>query len=89
METDKLKVYVLKNDSVKIEMIDNVRTITIKDKKYNLMIMKDYWPLIGEIDGSIYIESDDIYKFENIRGFYKLSKDIFHLIIRSEENDVK
>ncbi len=89
METDKIKAYILNNDSVKIDVIEDVHAINIKDKKYNLLIMKDYWPLIGEIDGSIYIEGSEVHNFEDIKGFYTLSKNIFHLIIREEDNDVE
>ena len=89
METDNLKVVILDNDKVKINEIDNVSAIRIKDNNYNLLIMKDYWPLLGEINGSIIIEANNAYDYKNIKGFYTLSHNIFHLIIleKEEEND--
>ena len=84
METNKelIKVIVLKNNSVAMEEIENVRIIKIKDKKYNLLIMRDYWPILGEIDGTVHIEAETNIDFTNLKGFYCLSHNIFHLIIR-------
>ena len=49
--------------------------------KYNLLIMKDYWPVIGEINGNVYIDGKEEHAYENIKGFYMLSHNIFRLII--------
>ena len=87
--SDMLEVIVLESDNAKIQRIDNVKVIRVKDKNYNLLIMKDYWPVVGEIDGKILIESDREYSFSCINGFYSVSHNIFHLIIKQkgEEND--
>ena len=77
-----IKVIVLQNGNVNISEIENVRIIRIKDKNYNLLIMKDYWPVVGEIDGSISFESVEKYEYNSIKGFYALSHNVFHLIIR-------
>ncbi len=87
MERNELKVVILDNDNVKINEIDNVNIIRLKDNKYNLMIMKDYWPLLGEINGSITIEAGDVYDYNNIKGFYTLSHNVFHLIILEKERE--
>jgi len=88
-KSDELKVLILESDNVKMQTLENVKIIRIKDKKYNLLIMKDYWPVIGEIDGIIRIEADKEYLFSDIKGFYSLSHNIFHLIIKQKgvEND--
>ena len=77
-----IKVMVLKSDNVLMDTIDNARIIRIKDKKYNLLVMKDYWPVVGEIDGTISIEADKEYSYTDIKGFYILAHNIFHLIIK-------
>ena len=84
METNNslIKVIILQNDSVLMSEMENVRIIRIKDRKYNLLIMKDYWPIIGEIDGSISFEGTDKKDYPHIKGFYALSHNVFHLIIR-------
>ena len=37
---------------------DDVKTIRIVSKNYNLLIMKDYMPIIGEIVGSVDIKGE-------------------------------
>lgn len=61
---------------------DDVKTIRIVSKDYNLLIMKDYMPIIGEIVGSVDIkgENTDI-SYKKIKGFYMNNKNIFNLMI--------
>ena len=48
-----VKIFSLKNG---YEYYDKVKAIRIKSKEYNLLIMKDYMPLIGKIEGELDIE---------------------------------
>lgn len=65
---------------------DKIKLIRIKSKNYNLLIMKDYMPIIGEIDGSVDIEGEDINKsFKDIKAFYMSKENEFNLIIRKEK----
>ena len=82
---DGIEVIILDN-SISLSTIKNVKIIRIKDNNYNLLIMKDYWPILGEIHGTIIIESDIEYKYENIYGFYTLTNNIFHLIIKEKRS---
>lgn len=77
-----LKVYILDSNNIDMKIVENVKIIRIKSKDYNLLIMKDYWPVVGEISGKISIEADENYTYENINAFYTLSHNIFHLIIK-------
>ena len=79
-----MQVIILLNRNIKLNNINNVKVIRIKDEKYNLLIMEDYWPVIGEINGSVYFDGDESVSFENIKGFYMLSHNIFRLIIIEE-----
>ena len=81
---EELKVIILDSNNINMQEIDNVKLIRIKSDKYNLLIMKDYWPVVGEIKGRISIEADENYTFDNIEGFYSLSHNIFHLIIKEQ-----
>ena len=65
-----------------MQEIDNVKLIRIKSDKYNLLIMKDYWPVVGEINGKIVIEAEESITYDNIVGFFSLSHNVFHLIIK-------
>lgn len=61
---------------------DDVKTIRIVSKDYNLLIMKDYMPIIGEIVGSVDIkgEKTDL-SYKKIKGFYMNNKNVFNLMI--------
>lgn len=61
---------------------EEVKTIRIISKDYNLLIMKDYLSVIGEIVGSIDIKGDNVnLSFKQIRAFYMNSKNVFNLMI--------
>ena len=80
------------NTGIKVRIFDmthglreyeNIKIIRIISKDYNLLIMKDYLPIIGEIDGSVDIKNDDInMSFKDIKAFYMNSENIFNLMIK-------
>lgn len=64
----------------------DVKIIRIKSKKYALTIMKDYLPIMGEIDGNIEIEFiDKTEKIENIIAYYVHEHNQFKLFIKEKE----
>ena len=70
----------LKTGLVKYE---NVNFIRVKSKYYNIVILKDYMPIIGEIEGNVEIElEDNTIKFENIVGYYMHKYNEFNLFIK-------
>ena len=83
-KSNELKVIVL-DSGIDIEEIEKVKIIRVKSGIYNLLIYKDYWPIVGEINGSISIEGEINRKYENIKGFYSLSRNVFHLIIKERD----
>ena len=77
-----VKVFTLKNG---LECFGEVSIVRIKSKDYNLLIMKDYMPIIGEIDGNLEIEGVDINKeYKNIKGYYMHYDNTFNIIIEGE-----
>ena len=45
--------------------------------------MKDYLPIIGEIDGNVDIKSDkEEINLKNIKAFYMNSNNVFNLMIK-------
>lgn len=75
----KVRVFDMKHGLVEYE---NVKTIRIISKDYNLLIMKDYLSVIGEIVGSVDIKGENIdLSFKQIKAFYMNSKNIFNLMI--------
>ena len=61
---------------------ENVKTVKIVSKDYNLLIMKDYLSVIGEIVGNVDIKGEEVdVTFNGIKGFYMNSKNVFNLMI--------
>ena len=55
----------------------------IISKDYDLLIMKDYLPIIGEIEGSVDIKNDEVnLSFKDIKAFYMNSNNEFNLMIK-------
>lgn len=85
------------NDGIKVRIFDmehglreyeNIKIIRIISKDYNLLVMKDYLPIIGEIDGSVDIKNDNVnLSFKNIKAFYMNSNNIFNLMIKEVQNE--
>ena len=66
----------------KFEQVDMIR---IKSEKYTLLIMDDYMPVIGRIDGMVEIVSgEDTRSFQPIHGFYTHRKNTFELLIKAD-----
>lgn len=63
----------------------NVQFIRIVSKKYNLIIMKDYLPIMGEIAGKIEIElANNTIKMDDIVGYYIHKQNNFNLFLKEE-----
>ena len=61
----------------------DIKIIRIISKDYNLLIMKDYLPIIGEIEGSVDIKNDEVnLSFKDIKAFYMNSNTEFNLMIK-------
>ncbi|MBE6158822.1 MAG: hypothetical protein E7159_03255 [Firmicutes bacterium] len=75
-----VKIFTLKNG---LEVYENVNAIRIKSKEYNLLILKDYVPMIGEIDGDLEFELADGNKLINsyIKAYYVIENNVFSVLI--------
>ncbi len=66
----------------------DVQFVRIVSKEYNLIIMKDYLPIIGEVNGIVEVERiNDTVKLEKIIGYYIHKHNEFKLFIKEDEND--
>lgn len=71
-----------------LTVYDEIKLVRIVSKDYNLLIMVDYLPLLGEFDGNIDIKGNNVdISFKNIKGFYMNSNNVFNLMINGEENE--
>lgn len=81
----------MSNGGIKVRVFDmehglteyeNVKSIKIVSKDYNLLIMKDYLSVIGEIVGNVDIKGEEVdVTFNGIKAFYMNSKNVFNLMI--------
>lgn len=79
----KVRIFDLNTGLTEYEHIKIVRIIS---KDYNLLIMEDYLPIIGEIDGSIDIKGEDVdLSYPKISAFYMNSANVFNLMIKEVE----
>ena len=87
MENNTLTVNVfdLKSGLITYEKVNYIR-ITSKD--YNLLIMLDYIPIIGELQGKVDIKLEDKeIHLNNIIASYMNSNNVFNLMIQGELHD--
>jgi len=76
----KVRIFDLNKGLIEYEHIKIIRIIS---KDYNLLIMQDYLPIIGEIDGSIEMKNEEInIGYEKISAFYMSSNNVFNLMIK-------
>ena len=76
----KVRIFDLEKGLIEYESIKIIRIIS---KDYNLLIMQDYLPILGEIEGSVDIKNEEIeIKNKNIKAFYMNSNNVFNLMIK-------
>lgn len=81
MNSDGIKVRIFDMNEGLVEY-ENIKSIRITSRDYNLLVMKDYMPIIGEIVGSVDITGDDTnLSFKQIKAFYMNSNNVFNLMI--------
>ena len=80
-----VNVFDLKTGLTTYEKVNYVR-ITSSD--YNLLIMLDYMPIIGEIKGKVDIKTEEgELSFENVKASYMNSNNVFNLMIQGDLNE--
>ena len=76
----KVRIFDLKKGLIEYE---NIKVVRIVSKDYNLLIMQDYLPILGEIDGNVDIKNEEIeLNYTNIKAFYMNSNNVFNLMIK-------
>ena len=81
----KVRIFDLDKGLIEYENIKAVRMIS---QDYNLLIMEDYLPIIGEIEGSVKLELvKDSVVLKNIKGYFMNKKNQFNLFIKEEEEN--
>jgi len=63
----------------------DVISIKLVSKDYNLLILKDYIPIIGEVDGSVEVKyQDKNLLLENVFAYYMNQDNVFNLILKEK-----
>lgn len=79
-EEIKVRIFDLSHGLVEYEKVKFIRIIS---KDYNLLIMKDYMPIIGEIDGELSINGENVdLDFNPIKAFYIHKDNEFNLLMK-------
>ena len=71
-----------------LTVYENASYVRITSKDYNLLIMLDYIPIIGDLQGKVDIKTNEgELHFENIIASYMNSNNVFNLMIQGEINE--
>ena len=66
-----------------LEVFEKISIIRVRSKKSKLLIMEDYMPIIGELDGDIDLIGKDVHhSLENIKGFFCHEHNVFFLLLK-------
>ena len=76
------------DESTGIREIKKVHAVRIQSKDYVLLVMDDYSPTLGDIEGRVAILTEDNEEvYESIKGFYRLKDNEFTLVINEKRMD--
>ena len=68
-----------------LQVIEGVFAIRILSRKYRLLIMEDYTPMLGKVEGDVVVlAADKEIAYRDIHAFYKLQHNEFTLLIDDE-----
>lgn len=68
-----------------MNVLQNIKGIRIHSKDYVLLIMEDYVPTLGKLDGRIvFLTNDDEIVYENVKGFYKHQFNEFTILLEKQ-----
>ncbi len=71
-----------------LQLYENVSFIRIRSTRYNLLIMEDYLPVLGQIDGSVFLrtESEEV-EYKEILGYFMHKNNEFSLMLEEDGSD--
>lgn len=70
------------------QSMSGLKGIRIVSSNYNILVMEDFLPIIGQIEGDVtFIYQDSQKTISNIKGYYRHAHNEFELLIKSDAND--
>ncbi len=68
-----------------LRVYDGVKLIRVKSRDYTLLIMEDYFPLLGSVQGRVeLVTGDDLIDLGEVKGFYLHRDNEFSLLIEAQ-----
>lgn len=68
-----------------LRVFDDVQIVRIVSNNYNLLVMNDFVPSVGMINGTVEIvSSEDIETLNDIKAFYLHKDNVFSLLIERQ-----
>jgi hypothetical protein len=66
-----------------LQVYNNISIVRVLSRDTNLLIMEDYMPIIGEIDGTVdFIGKEFVQTLEGVRGFFCHDHNVFFLLLK-------
>jgi hypothetical protein len=66
-----------------LQSFEELSIVRIRGKKARLLIMEDYTPVIGEVDGDIdLIGRESYHSLHNVKGFFCHEHNVFFLLLK-------
>ena len=73
-----------------LQKFDDLNIVRVRGKKARLLIMEDYAPIIGEVDGDVDLIGRESYQtLKNVRGFFCHEHNVFFLLLRETTKPVE
>ena len=67
-----------------LRLLSGVYAVRLQSRDYSLLIMEDYMPMLGQIDGTVvFLTEEREVRLEKIQGFYKHQHNEFTLLVES------
>ncbi len=71
-----------------LQLYENVSFIRIRSTRYNLLIMEDYLPVLGQIDGSVFLRTEEEeVEYKDILGYFMHKNNEFSLMLEEDGSD--
>ncbi len=68
------------------QVLEHIRAVRIRSREYSLLVMEDYTPTLGSIDGDVIFVGEEETALRHIQGFYKHQQNEFSLLIREDQD---
>lgn len=69
-----------------LQEYDNVEMVRVKSVDHTLLILQNYMPLLGRLDGYVELVFENrTLRFNDLRGYYMHKKNVFSLLVQEGE----